>query len=114
MIFKQGLPYFFASLGPKGTPFDTKVVYDQYQDRFVVASLMYVTPGGQGSVPLDRRRRRQLKTGANAKGTGNSSILLAVSKTGSPATTSDFYFQAISSLEVSSTDSFWADYPGKS
>jgi len=98
LIFRDSLHDFFLPLGPQnlGTLcFDPKVVYDQYQGRFVVVALeRWLTSAGD---PSDESR-----------------ILVAVSTTPSPSTTTpaDWYFMAIDSkMNIGGID-YWADYPG--
>jgi hypothetical protein len=112
LIFKQGFADFFASLGPIGLLYDPKVVYDQYEDRFVMVVLDQLAPGGLGPVTDDNGDRTRHLQSTNT--TGYSTILLAVSKSGSPTSNNDWYFQAINSLEIDNAgSSYWADYPGK-
>lgn len=68
--------------------FDAKVVYDHHAGRFVVCLL-------ERSATASR-------------------ILVAVSKTNSPASggAADWYYYAINSLVVVGTSTTWADYPG--
>ena len=95
--FRSGLANFFAPLNPLTFTFDPKVIYDPYEDRFVVVTLERVVSG----LPVDP---------------GNiSRILLAVSKDGSPktATAADWYYHAIDSKVLfGGFVELWADYPG--
>ncbi len=95
--WRLGLQDFFAPLAVEQFPFDPKIVYDQYEDRFVVVAL-------------------QLRQ-ATAASPGNvSRILLAVSKDGNPQSASDWHFAAIDSKVTQSFPfgdvEFFADYPG--
>ncbi|MEJ2581699.1 MAG: hypothetical protein P8127_08710, partial [Acidobacteriota bacterium] len=97
VMFRSGLADFFAPLSPTTFTFDPKVVYDEHEDRYVVATLERVASG-------------------NAVDPGNiSRVLLAVSKDGNPktATARDWFYQAIDSklLYVGFVE-LWADYPG--
>ena len=86
-LFSSTLTAFFATVLPfVSSPGDPKIIYDAIEDRFVVVALQF--PGGMP----------------------RSSILLAVSKTGTPAsaTTSDWNFGFINSF----VNGNWADYPG--
>jgi hypothetical protein len=77
---------FFASLTPLNGTFDPKVIYDQYNGRFVVVTLEQTTS------PSNTSR-----------------ILVAVSQTSDP--NSGWYFTSINSTITIGTLS-WADYPG--
>ena len=102
--WRDGLSGFFAPLGPLTFTFDPKVVYDQYEDRFVVVTLEVVVDGNGdlGSIDSDNISR----------------ILLAVSKNGKPKTptAADWHYLAIDAKQVifpqfGGFDGF-ADYPG--
>ncbi len=99
LLWRDGLEDFFSSLSPPTwSLFDPKVVYDHYQNRFLVVVLEAV----------------DAETNPNA---GNTSrILLAVSKDATPdsATTADWYYTDINSEESIGppTRDYWADYPG--
>lgn len=110
LLYKDALDQFFVNLGPSGLLYDPKVVYDQYADRFVMVVLDQVSPGGLGPVSDSNMPQQRFIQSTNV--TGNSTILLAVSTSGSPAGVGDWYFQAINALEIDATDSYWADYPG--
>ena len=99
LICRDALLDFFATTpapGPLGTrTFDPKVVYDQFEDRFLVVDLERVDAGANPSV-------------------GNMSrILLAVSNDGTPGcAATNWDFLAIDSeTSISGLDHF-ADYPG--
>lgn len=96
--WREGLRDFFALLSPTTFPFDPKIVYDQYEDRFVVVALEQIT--GTASVSP----------------TNVSRILLAVSKDGNPQNAADWRFHAINSKIVIPRPvtlfDHWADYPG--
>jgi len=89
----QSLQTFFAPLGPPlGTfTFDPKVIYDQYNQRFVVVTLEK-TDTARGD-PAD-----------------DSYILIAVSKTPDP--NGGWWFGAIHSKMTIGGKATWADYPG--
>ena len=81
---------FFASLTPLNSTFDPKVIYDQYNGRFVVVTLE------QTAV-------------ANGDPSNTSRILVAVSQTNDP--NAGWYYTSINSAITIGTLS-WADYPG--
>jgi hypothetical protein len=94
-LWRDGLATFFTTLAPANYLFDPKVVYDHYEDRFLVVALEQTdTYYGDPS--------------------NTSRILLAVSKTPTPASanTTDWYYTAINSMENISGVDCWADYPG--
>jgi len=86
---------FFASLSPVNDGFDPKVIYDQYEGRFLVVTL----------------ERQDDNDGNNTGDPDDTSrILLAVSATNDPNDT--WYYTAINSkTNIGGTDT-WADYPG--
>ncbi len=89
--FELSLADFFGALGPDGFPFDPKVIYDQYQDRWVVVALEFEdTTFGD---PVNDSR-----------------LLLAVSDDWDPNGT--WFEVAIDAVtDIGGTD-HWADYPG--
>jgi hypothetical protein len=104
LLWKDALKDFFSPLTPTTFTFDPKVVYDHYEGRFVVVTLEQEEP----PVP------------ANPSAGNISRILLAVSKTGTPATATaaDWYYHAIDAKTPIDAGppfgvlEFWADYPG--
>jgi hypothetical protein len=94
--WRTGLADFFAPLAPGDYPFDPKIVYDQYEDRFAVVALELIV-GTASTDPANVSR-----------------ILLAVSKSGNPQTSSpaDWNFHAINAKTVIGPFELWADYPG--
>jgi len=95
-LWIDDLAGFFSSLTPTTSTFDPKVIYDQYEDRFVVVDLERVgTEAGTDPGNISR-------------------IFLAVSKTGTPAsaTSTDWWYTAIDAKVVISSADHWADYPG--
>jgi hypothetical protein len=78
---------FFESLTPATGTFDPKVIYDQYNGRFVVITLE--------------------QTSNNPR---TSRILIAVSKTSDP--NNGWWFAAINSRITVGVKDSWADYPG--
>jgi hypothetical protein len=88
----QSLSSFFSSVSVLGTSaFDPKVIYDQYENRFLVVAL------------------ERWDVGAGAP-SDESYILVAVSKTHDP--NAGWWFMAINSkVNVAGYDN-WADYPG--
>lgn len=98
LLFRDSLEHFFAHhIHPPLTfTFDPKVIYDQYEDRFVVVTL------------------ERVDTGNNPDPGNESRILLAVSKTGTPATatSADWVYHDIDAeMSIGGSD-YWADYPG--
>ena len=99
LLFRSSLQNLFAPaipLGALGTStFDPKIVYDPYEDRFVVVALerQFLSSGDPGD---------------------NSRILLAVSKTSAPvtATAADWWYYVIDSKLIVGGLAAWADYPG--
>ncbi len=95
--WRDSLAGFFSPLNPLSFTFDPKIVYDQYEDRFVVVTLERVASGN----PIDP---------------GNvSRILVAVSKNGNPKgpTAADWHYTAIDSKVLfGGFVELWADYPG--
>jgi len=77
---------FFESLSPISGTYDPKVVYDQYNDRFVVVAVE------QESASFISR------------------ILVAVSQTSDP--NAGWYFHSINSAIVVGGSASWVDYPG--
>lgn len=98
LIFRDSLKDFFSPLGAAtlGTlAFDPKVIYDQFENRFVVVTL-------------------ELTDTARGDASNRSRILLAVSKDSTPdaATATHWnYFSIDSKTSINGVDS-WADYPG--
>ena len=98
LLWRDSLRDFFAPLGAAtlGTfGFDPKVIYDQYEDRFVVVAL----------------ERTDIDRGDPAD---ESRILVAVSRSATPAspTAADWYYIAIDSAATIGGIPHWADYPG--
>ncbi len=95
--WRDSLGDFFAPLSPLTFTFDPKIIYDHYEDRFVVVTLEVVA----SSLPIDP---------------GNiSRILLAVSKDGNPRspTAADWNYHAINSKVLfGGLVDLFADYPG--
>ncbi len=96
LLWQDDLAGFFTSLTPTTFTFDPKVIYDQYENRFVVVDL------------------EQVDAGSNPDPGNISRIFLAVSKTSTPATatSADWYFHVISAEESIGGLDYWADYPG--
>lgn len=97
LLWRDSLKDFFNTpvLGLGTRTFDPKVIWDHYENRFVVVTLE--------------------KTDTALGGASNASrILLAVSKTATPATatSADWYYHTINSMiNIGGLDR-WADYPG--
>ena len=82
---------FFETLTPLNGTFDPKVIYDQYNSRFVVVSL-------------------EVQDIADGDSVNSSRILVAVSKTSNP--NDEWWFTSINSkISIGGLDR-WADYPG--
>jgi hypothetical protein len=99
LLYRDALKDFFAPLAGCALltfPFDPKIVYDPYAGRFVVVAL------------------ERANAGSNPSPANTSRILLAVSKTASPATASagDWWFHCVDSKVSSGGVDYWADYPG--
>ena len=97
LLWRDSLADFFSPLAGAtlGTfTFDPKVVYDQFEDRFVVVTL-------------------EQNDTFDGDSSNESRILLAVSKTATPAsaTAVDWNYHAIDSKTTIGVD-HWADYPG--
>ncbi len=85
--FPQSLASFFTSLSPQTTTFDPKILWDQYENRWVVVTLE------KGTSPSNF-----------------SKIFLAVSATSDP--TGTWYFQAVDAQQSIGGNDCWFDYPG--
>jgi hypothetical protein len=96
LLWQTGLATFFSPLSPTTFTFDPKVIYDQYEDRFVVVDL------------------EMEDAGVNPDPGNKSFIFLAVSKTSTPATatSADWYYHSINAEESIGGLDYWADYPG--
>jgi hypothetical protein len=96
LLWRDALKDFFTTLTPANWLFDPKVIYDHYENRFLVVALEYVDAG------------------SNPDPSNTSRILLAVSKTAMPATatSADWYYTAVNSEESIGGYDYWADYPG--
>ncbi len=87
----QSLNSFFNSLEPQTSTFDPKVIYDQYEDRFVVITM------------------EKQDNGAN-NASNTSYIFMAVSDDSDPNGT--WYFHSIDAKTIINNNDHWADYPG--
>jgi hypothetical protein len=96
LLWRDALKDFFQDLSPQTFTFDPKVVYDHYEDRFLV-------------VVLEKEQ-----SGSNPDPGNKSRIFLAVSKDGTPesATAQDWYYHEINAKTLIGTEEYWADYPG--
>ena len=83
---------FFDPLTPANLLFDPKILYDQYEDRFVAVAL------------------EKVESGSNPDSGNISRILLAVSDDSNPNGT--WCYQAIDSKLNQGGVDYWADYPG--
>jgi Calx-beta domain-containing protein len=99
LLYRDALKDFYAPLAGCAIlsfPFDPKIVYDHHAGRFVVVAL------------------ERANAGVNPSAGNLSRILVAVSKTSSPATATaaDWWFHCIDSkIDVGGIE-YWADYPG--
>lgn len=84
--YPESLADFFSPLSPETLTFDPKILWDQYENRWVVVTL-------------------ERKVSNN-----RSKIFLAVSATANPAGT--WYYQAIDAVQTFGGDLSWFDYPG--
>lgn len=89
--FPQSLQNFFTPLAPENGTFDPKILWDQYEDRFVVVTLV----------------RTQTSAGAPSS---LSRVLIAVSETSDPA--GNWHFQAINAEQNIASNACWFDFPG--
>lgn len=99
LVFRDALKDFYAPLAGCAIltfPFDPKVVYDHYAGRFLVVAL------------------ERSNAGTNPAPGNLSRILVAVSKTSTPATatSADWWFQCIDSKITVGGLEYWADFPG--
>ena len=96
LLWRDALKDFLSPLAPANFTFDPKVIFDHYENRFVVVSL------------------ERVDSGTNPNAGNTSRILLAVSKTATPATatSADWRYAAINAKEVIGGVDHWADYPG--
>jgi len=97
LLWRDSLKDFFTSLSAVNGLFDPKIVWDHYATRFVVVALEKVEPGTMNPDPANTSR-----------------VLLAVSKTATPAsaTSSDWWYTAMAGKFTISGTEHWADYPG--
>jgi len=98
LLWRDGLSGFFSEIGPPlGTlTFDPKVVWDHFEDRFVVVTSEAIRQSDGGGA------------------TDESHILLAVSKDATPttATAADWWYYDIDAKTIIGGDPCLADYPG--
>ncbi len=96
LLWRDSLKDFFTTLTPANWLFDPKIVYDQYENRFLVVAL------------------EKVDAGTNPDPGNQSRILLAISKTATPATatSADWYYTAINSEESIGGYDCRVDYPG--
>jgi hypothetical protein len=99
LVWRDALGDFFAPVSPlMPTTFDPKIIYDQYEDRFVVVWLDLVFSSPRVAISTSNISR----------------ILVAVSKDGNPKTptAADWHYHAINAKTLIGTGERWADYPG--
>ena len=96
LLWRDALQDFFSPLSPANFTFDPKVVYDHYADRFVAVTL------------------ERVHAGSNPNAGNTSRILVAVSRTATPATatSADWYYTSINAEESIGGYDHWVDYPG--
>ena len=99
LLFRDALKDFYAPLAGCAVlinPFDPKVIYDHYAGRFLVVAL------------------ERAEAGVNPSTGNKSRILVAVSKTSTPATATavDWWFDCIDSKVTITGSEYWADFPG--
>ena len=99
LLFRDALKDFYAPLAGCAVltgPFDPKVVYDSYAGRFLVMAL------------------ERAEAGVNPSVNNKSRILIAVSKTSSPATATaaDWWYTCLDSKVTLAGTEYWADFPG--
>jgi hypothetical protein len=87
----RSLGNFFLPLAPIGRPFDTKVIYDTYNQRFVVVAAEQTDTATGGAANTSR-------------------ILIAVSDDSNPSGT--WRYHAINSRLIINGAQRWADFPG--
>jgi hypothetical protein len=97
LLWRDSLKDFFTTLAPANALFDPKVIFDPYESRFLVVALEKVEPGIANPSPGNLSR-----------------VLLAVSKTATPATATaaDWNYVAFSGKFTIGGFEYWSDYPG--
>jgi hypothetical protein len=96
LLWRDALQDFFSPLSPANFTFDPKIIYDHYENRFVVVTL------------------ERVNAGSNPDQGNTSRILVAVSKSATPATatSADWYYHSINAEESIGGFDHWVDYPG--
>ncbi len=96
LLWQEGLRDFFSDLSVNTYTYDPKVLYDHYQDRFLVVAL------------------EKEDAGQNPDPANISKIFLAVSKDGTPesATNADWFYHEIDAKKNIEGKEYFADYPG--
>ena len=89
--FPQSLAGFFTSLSPENGTFDPKLLWDEYESRFVAITLVRTATSDGDAADISR-------------------ILLAVSATSDP--TGTWYYQGIDVKQTIASNDCWFDYPG--
>lgn len=97
LLWRDSLASFFTSVAPANALFDPKVIYDHYEGRFLIIALEKVEPGI-----------------TNPSAGNTSRLLLAVSKTATPATATaaDWWYTTTGGKFVLGGIDYWSDYPG--
>ena len=96
LLWQEGLRDFFSDLSVNTYTYDPKVLYDHYQDRFLVVAL------------------EKEDAGQNPDPANISKIFLAVSKDGTPdsTTNADWFYHEIDAKKNIDEIEYFADYPG--
>jgi hypothetical protein len=104
LLWRDSLQGFFAPLAPANALFDPKIVWDHYENRFVIVALEMV------------------ESGVNPSAGNTSRVLVAVSKGAAPATatSADWWYTAMNGKFAIDPDGggatptldYWSDYPG--
>ena len=89
--FPQSLANFFSTLAPENASFDPKIIWDQYENRFVAITLVKTATTTGDAADLSR-------------------LLIGVSETADP--TGNWSFQDIDIDQTISGNGCWFDYPG--
>ncbi|MEL6944165.1 MAG: hypothetical protein AAFO82_16010, partial [Bacteroidota bacterium] len=89
--FPQSMSTFFSSLSPQNVGFDPKILWDQYENRFVVVNLILEATSSGDPANVSR-------------------VLIAVSEGADP--TGTWHFQAIDAAQTINSTESWFDYPG--
>lgn len=89
--FPQSMETFFSDLSPENGSFDPKIIWDQYENRFIAITLIRTAISEDDPADISR-------------------ILVAVSETADP--TGNWHTQAINVSQEIDNNDCWFDYPG--